>query len=94
MLATGFCDISPKFGLGPYSTIYSFNNLEGSRFQLGIRTTKDFSRKVRLMGYGAFGVKDGKFKAGGTFEYMFNNEQLVRKTYRLLFIIQKFAVVR
>ena len=23
-----------------------------------------------------------------------NNEQLVRKTYRLLFIIQKFAVVR
>lgn len=73
MLATGFCDISPKFGLGPYSTIYSFNNLEGSRFQLGIRTTKDFSRKVRLMGYGAFGVKDGKFKAGGTFEYMFNN---------------------
>lgn len=61
-------------GFGPYSSLYSFNVLEGSRVQLGARTTKKLSRKVRLMGYGAYGFKDRMFKGGGTVEYMFNNQ--------------------
>ena len=70
---TGFYDFK-YFGIGPYSSLYSFNNLEGDRAQFGIRTTKNFSRKYRIMGYGAYGFKDRQYKGGGVFEYMFNNQ--------------------
>jgi hypothetical protein len=73
MIATGFWDVGEKFSVGPISTLYSFNNLEGSRFQIGVRTNKYFSRKWRLYGYGAFGTKDGNLKGGGIVEYMFDN---------------------
>lgn len=60
-------------GIGPYYKLFSFNKLEGCRFQAGLRTTSDFSRKVRLSGYGAYGTKDSHFKGGGGIEYMFND---------------------
>ena len=73
MLVNGFLNI--KFlGFGPYTSVYSFNELEGDRVQLGLRTNKELSRKVRFMGYAAYGFKDRTFKGGGTFEYMFNNQ--------------------
>lgn len=59
-------------GIGPYYKLFSFNKLEGARFQVGLRTTDDFSRKIRLSGYGAYGTKDHRFKGGGGLEYMFN----------------------
>ena len=59
-------------GFGPYYKMFSFNKLEGARFQLGLRTTTDFSRKIRLSGYGAYGTKDNHFKGGGGIEYMVN----------------------
>ncbi len=56
MLVNGF--LNTKYvGFGPYSSLYSFNELEGDRIQLGARTTKDFSRKVRFMGYAAYGFQ-------------------------------------
>lgn len=60
-------------GIGPYYKLFSFNKLEGCRFQAGLRTTSDFSRKVRLSGYGAYGTKDEHFKGGGGIEYMFSD---------------------
>ena len=33
---------------GPYYKLLSFNKQEGCRFQLGARTTTDFSKKIRL----------------------------------------------
>lgn len=73
MLVNGFLNI--KFlGFGPYTSVYSFNELEGDRVQFGLRTNKELSRKVRFMGYAAYGFKDRTFKGGGTFEYMFNNQ--------------------
>lgn len=67
-----------KVGWGPYYKVFSFNRLEGARFQMGVRTTNDFSRKVRLSGYAAYGTKDSGVKGGGTVELMFNN-RLKRK---------------
>ena len=73
MVVNGF--LNTKYvGFGPYSSLFSFNELEGGRAQLGIRTTKKLSRKFRLMGYAAYGFKDKTLKGGGTFEYMFNNQ--------------------
>lgn len=73
MVVNGF--LNTKYvGFGPYSSLFSFNELEGGRVQLGIRTTKKLSRKFRLMGYAAYGFKDKTLKGGGSFEYMFNNQ--------------------
>ena len=56
---------------GPYYKLLSFNKQEGCRFQLGARTTTDFSKKNRLFGYGAYGTKDERLKGGGGFDYSF-----------------------
>ncbi len=71
--ANGFINFK-YLGIGPYSSLYSFNELEGSRVQFGVKTTKDISRKFRFMGYMAYGFKDEAFKGGGLFEYHFNNQ--------------------
>lgn len=59
-------------GFGPYYKLYSFNKLEGSRFQLGARTTTDFSKKIRFSGYAAYSTKSDHFKGGAGIEYLFN----------------------
>ena len=61
------------FGVGPYFKMFSFNNLEGARFQFGGRTTEDFSKKIRLSGHIAYGTKDKDFKGKIMAEYMFSN---------------------
>ncbi len=63
---------TPYIGFGPYYKILSFNDLEGVRFQLGARTTSDFSRTIRLTGHVAYGSDDQRFKGAGTVELAFN----------------------
>ena len=71
MMAVGGYGDAGYVEFGPYYKALSFNDQEGCRFQLGVRTTTDFSRRIRLMGYGAYGLKDKKWKGGGSVEYMF-----------------------
>lgn len=61
-----------KFELGPYYTFYSFNPVEGNRVRLGGRTSNDFSKRIMLDGYLAYGFRDERFKYGGGFIYMLN----------------------
>jgi len=65
-------------GIGPYYKLASFNDLEGFRPQLGGRTTANFSRRVRLSAYGAYGTKDERWKGGAGVELMFG-KRLTRK---------------
>ena len=65
-------------GLGPYHKLGSFNDAEGFRMQLGIRTTPAVSRTVRLGGYVAYGTRDERFKGGAMVEFAFKR-QLTRK---------------
>jgi hypothetical protein len=69
---TGYYD-TKYIGIGPYFKTFSFNDLEGARFQAGVRTTSDFSDKWRFTLYGAYSTKGDHFKGGGTVEYMFDN---------------------
>lgn len=73
-----------KIEIGPYYKLFSFNNLEGARFQFGARTTSEFSKKVRLTGYAAYGTRDEAFKGGGTVEYMLGKQptRKITATYR------------
>ncbi len=60
-LITGYKDIGP-IDLGPYYSIYSYNNYEGQKFRLGFRTNEKFSKNWIIRGYGAYGVRDKGFK--------------------------------
>lgn len=51
--------------VGPYYTLYSFNPVEGNRFKLGLRTSNQFSKRIALSGFGAYGLRDRRFKYGG-----------------------------
>jgi hypothetical protein len=53
------------FEFGPYFTLYSFNPIEGDRLRIGGRTRKEFSKKIQLEGYIAYGFNDERFKYGG-----------------------------
>ncbi len=56
--------------LGPYYSFYSFNKIEGNRFRIGGRTSDDFSLRLTLSGYLAYGTKDENFKYSGGIKYM------------------------
>lgn len=62
LLFAGYKNIGPYFEIGPVSTFYSFNPVEGFRLRAGGRTTVKFSKKINFEGYGAYGFKDEKWK--------------------------------
>ena len=47
---------------GNYAYTYAWNDVEGHRFRLGVRTNARFSRLFELKGYGAYGISDKKWK--------------------------------
>lgn len=53
--------------IGPYYTLYSFNAVEGNRLKFGMRTSNKFSTRVALSGFTAYGIRDNRFKFGGSF---------------------------
>jgi hypothetical protein len=68
LFVTGHYEIG-KIELGPYFTFVSFNTVEGVRIRMGGRTSNQFSPRLRLEGYAAYGTKDEEFKYSGGFRY-------------------------
>ncbi len=68
MLTAGFLKLN-KIEIGPVSSFLSFNSVEGTRLRFGGRTSTDFSKKVFLDGYLAYGLNDKilKYNAGVTY---------------------------
>lgn len=60
-LADGYARLG-KVDVGPTGTFYSFNSIEGTRFQMGARTTPKLNQTIYLEGYGAYGTKDNQAK--------------------------------
>jgi hypothetical protein len=77
LVAVGFQSFGP-FEIGPIGAFYSFNNQEGTRLRLGGRTTTDFSTRYYLETYGAYGLKDQKFKYLLSAAYSFNNKSIYK----------------
>ena len=58
-----------NFEWGPYFECYSFNEIEGQRFRLGIRSSNKWSTIIKPEAYVAYGTLDHKFKYGGGIRY-------------------------
>lgn len=63
-----------KIEIGPYLSCYSFNNIEGHRFQLGFRTNSHFSKKVILKGFLGYGTRDDRLKYGGAATFILSRK--------------------
>ena len=63
-----------KIELGDYTSVYSYNDTEGSRFKLMARSSTDFSEKLYLDGYLAYGVRDDRYKYGLGARYYFRKD--------------------
>lgn len=67
-----------KFEMGPASTFYSFNPVEGFRLRWGGRSTPHLSKRYYFETYGAYGFKDQRFKYFGSFTYSINNKSIYK----------------
>ncbi|WP_245553822.1 DUF5686 family protein [Cytophaga aurantiaca] len=63
-----------KIEVGSYLSFYSYNNIEGHKFQLGIRTNTDFSKKVILKGFVGYGTRDDRLKYGGSATFILSRK--------------------
>lgn len=70
-----------KFEVGPINTFFSPNNIEGVRMRIGGTTTTNFSKRLFLDGYAAYGTKDEKFKYDAIVEYSFIDKKEYRKEF-------------
>ncbi|WP_291725851.1 DUF5686 and carboxypeptidase-like regulatory domain-containing protein [Bernardetia sp.] len=66
LLINGYKDVG-KIDIGQLLTVYSNNNIEGSRVMLNIRTNSDFSKKVQFLTGVAYGFGDKKWKYNAKF---------------------------
>ncbi|MCE3280417.1 MAG: TonB-linked outer membrane protein SusC/RagA family, partial [Bacteroidetes bacterium] len=61
IFVTGY-KVQGNFEIGPYYNLVSYNNIEGTRFRFGGRTSNQFSKWYELNGYLAYGTRDERFK--------------------------------
>ncbi len=61
LVFAGYEDLG-LFELGPVSTFYSYNPVEGSRIRFGGRTTEKFNPKLQFEGYACYGFGDEQWK--------------------------------
>lgn len=73
---TGYFELG-KIAIGPYYSILGSTPVEGMRLRIGARTTKEFSKKLRLKGFVAYGFDDEDFKFGGEFIWRASKKPLV-----------------
>lgn len=64
VLTSGYFRVTPKIEFGSYLLTYGTNVIERHRFRLGFRTTSEFSKQSMIKAYGAYGLRDQRFKYG------------------------------
>ncbi len=77
---SGAWDFDNILRVGPYSTFFSINSIEGCRLRLGFWTMPGISKKINIYGYGAYGLKDMKFKGLLGVKYVWNEPRFTKTT--------------
>jgi hypothetical protein len=85
-ISTGYY-VWNKVELGPYSSLWSYNIVEGHRFRMGLRTSNDFSKKIELSGYMAYGLEDQLIKYGAATRFF-----ITKKPRRMVHLVYKYDV--
>ena len=57
------------FEIGKISELFSYNNIEGGRIKLSVRSTSILKNNIQLSAYGAYGTKDKLFKGGANINW-------------------------
>lgn len=86
VIASGY-KIIGKVELGEYTSLYSFNEVEGHRFRTTIRTSNDFSKMIELSAFSAYGLLDENFKYGFGTRFF-----ITKKPRRMVKIVHKYDV--
>jgi len=73
VITTGYIPAGPV-DLGQISTMYTFNQTEGTRFRLGVESAFKKDRKFQAKTYLAYGLRDKKLKYSGSFLWSFNDD--------------------
>lgn len=73
--------LKSKFEIGPINTFISPNNIEGWRLRVGGTTTTNFSKRLFIDGFAAYGTKDEKMKYKAIMEYSFHDKTEYRKEF-------------
>lgn len=76
LVLAGYKKVGPNYEVGPVSTFYSFNPVEGFRLRAGGRTTPDFNKSLYFENYLAYGFKDQKWKYFLSGTYSFNHKSV------------------
>jgi hypothetical protein len=83
MLISGFLNLG-YIELGTVTSFYSYNEVEGSRIRFGGRTSTDFSKKITLDGYAAYGTADKTFKYNAGFTYSLTDRTIYQFPVRYI----------
>ncbi len=78
---------------GPYLYTYGWNNIEGNRFRIGLRTNPDFSRKYIFSGYLAYGTRDQRFKYGITADWILSRKRWTNLSIGQTYEMEQLALV-
>ena len=88
---TSFKNLGP-IEAGPLEYSYSFNELEGNRFRLGGRTSRQLSEKFYAESYVAYGTKDQAWKYYGNLAFTLNKKRIASfPAHYIQFVHQKDA---
>ncbi len=79
---------------GPYLYMYAFNDVEGHRFRIGIKTDEDFSKKWIFKGYGAYGLKDKAFKYALGADHIFTRKPWTMAGVHYQYDLERMGVTR
>ena len=71
-LASRYYNVTKGIDLGPITSVYGKNEVEGDRIRIGARTYFGQNDPWRVEFYNAYGFKDQQFKYGVEGRYMFN----------------------
>jgi hypothetical protein len=73
-----------KFDIGPIRKVYSFNPVEGQRFQLGGRSNYKLSKSLYTDAYLAYGLRDERWKYSLSGSYSFNKRSIYSYPFNYL----------
>lgn len=72
-----------KFHLGPYISLFAYNNIEGIRLQGGFKTSIDFSKKWVLGGSVGYGFDDDRIKYSGFVQNILSRDNWTTMSLRV-----------